>query len=914
MLSYILEVSICWSAFYLLYWLLLSRDTFFHFNRWYLVSTLLASLVIPAVEWELPVAESEIATVYFQPITVGVETFEVTVTATPITSGVELLDVLTWMYWAGMAFFMLRFLIGMRQIYRLYRRSEKRYRNGYQIILSEKVHPPFSFFNSLFLSKSVELDAEDRDAILRHELAHIRGGHSYDILILEILNAIFWCSPFIYLYRRSLRNVHEYIADAAVLRTTKKKQYGHLLIRQSQSGPAIAIANHFHSQLKKRILMMMRNPSKRRAMLKYLLVIPLTLLVLLVFSNAEAQESLQQQAEEVQQFVGEKLYSNTPTNSNVGQNVVTKVWGENFTKLEIVDGDIRFEAKDGVTIKMDTIPISLNSKSADDRVINFEIYYANGEVEKLTKIVNENEILKKINPSDIEAIDVYRDNGENLIKIWMKGARMSKPLEVTELDETPRLLGCEHIADKEARDRCAQSKMLEFVYTNIKYPAEARLKGVQGNVIVAFTIDENGNVKDPKIMRGIGGGCDEEVIRIVKQMPRWEPGKKAGKKVSSVIALPVKYILEEKDSKEIIVPREKSSNQDTIVTFDPVTYKETVKIVDYNKNGIFVVGYGEAKQAPSLLPDPVLDKIYKQDNPPTSLFAADVLQILDGQILSKSELQELDKKFKQAGGRMSTEMLTTLTPEVATKRYGEKGKNGAIIYQGLKFGESKENNSEIFKIVEEMPRFPGCEDSPGDEKVKKDCADRLMLEFIYKNIKYPQEARNKGIEGICVVSFIVGKDGVIREPKAVRSIGAGCDEEVIRLVNLMPKWIPGKQRGRVVDVQFMLPIRFKLSEEDKQQATAPANVKLPENTLQLQNFKASPNPTNGILNLSFRGERKPTLVKVFDLQGKELQSFNIQNFDGTFNEQLDLSNIPKGTLIINVLQGEKTYSEKVILQ
>ncbi len=211
MLSYILEVSICWGAFYLLYWLLLSRDTFFHFNRWYLVSTLLASLVIPAVEWELPhrVAESEIATVYFQPITVGVETLEVTVTATPITSGVEILDVLTWIYWAGMAFCMIRFLMGMRQIYKLYRRSEKRYRNGYQLILSEKVHPPFSFFNSLFISKNVELEAEDREAILRHELAHIRGGHSYDILMLEILNTVFWCSPFIYLYRRSLRNVHE---------------------------------------------------------------------------------------------------------------------------------------------------------------------------------------------------------------------------------------------------------------------------------------------------------------------------------------------------------------------------------------------------------------------------------------------------------------------------------------------------------------------------------------------------------------------------------------------------------------------------------------------------------------------------------------------------------------------------------
>lgn len=117
---------------------------------------------------------------------------------------------------------------------------------------------------------------------------------------------------------------------------------------------------------------------------------------------------------------------------------------------------------------------------------------------------------------------------------------------------------------------------------------------------------------------------------------------------------------------------------------------------------------------------------------------------------------------------------------------------------------------EIFKVVEEMPRFPGCENEKGDNKAKKECADKKMLEYIYKNIKYPAIARENGIEGTVVVTFVVEKDGSITDAKIVRDISGGCGEEAMRIVNMMPKWNPGKQRGNPVRVQFNLPVRFKL--------------------------------------------------------------------------------------------------------
>jgi protein TonB len=119
---------------------------------------------------------------------------------------------------------------------------------------------------------------------------------------------------------------------------------------------------------------------------------------------------------------------------------------------------------------------------------------------------------------------------------------------------------------------------------------------------------------------------------------------------------------------------------------------------------------------------------------------------------------------------------------------------------------------EIFKVVEEMPRFPGCEDLAAAER--KTCADRKMLEFIYKNIKYPAIARENGIEGTAVVTFVVEKDGKVTDARLLRDPKGGTGDEALRVVNLMNtegiRWVPGKQRGRPVRVQFNLPVKFKL--------------------------------------------------------------------------------------------------------
>ena len=119
---------------------------------------------------------------------------------------------------------------------------------------------------------------------------------------------------------------------------------------------------------------------------------------------------------------------------------------------------------------------------------------------------------------------------------------------------------------------------------------------------------------------------------------------------------------------------------------------------------------------------------------------------------------------------------------------------------------------EIFKVVEEMPRFPGCEHMPAAER--KACADKSMLEYIYQNVVYPKEAEKNKTEGTAVVQFVIEKDGSLSDVKVVRDPGDGIGAAAADVVNKMIKddirWMPGKQRGTPVRVMFNLPVKFRL--------------------------------------------------------------------------------------------------------
>ncbi|MCP3930402.1 MAG: energy transducer TonB [Bacteroidetes bacterium] len=175
----------------------------------------------------------------------------------------------------------------------------------------------------------------------------------------------------------------------------------------------------------------------------------------------------------------------------------------------------------------------------------------------------------------------------------------------------------------------------------------------------------------------------------------------------------------------------------------------------------------------------------------------------------KDEIIENVEDFED--GSIDAEDAVIIPPPVMKKEVIVPHVNKPILIQ------PEEKVPPIFKVVEEMPRFPGCEDSGGTMKEKKECADNKLLEFIYRNIKYPAIARENGVEGIVVIQFVIDKDGSISNARIVRDIGAQCGQEALRVVEFMNteelKWTPGKQRSQAVRVQFNLPVKFRLAKD-----------------------------------------------------------------------------------------------------
>ena len=144
----------------------------------------------------------------------------------------------------------------------------------------------------------------------------------------------------------------------------------------------------------------------------------------------------------------------------------------------------------------------------------------------------------------------------------------------------------------------------------------------------------------------------------------------------------------------------------------------------------------------------------------------------------------------------------------------EESDEEPIYYMDQTVEEPEQEEEEIFRVVEDMPRFPGCENQGLSKSERKTCSDKKMLDFIYKNIVYPEVAKTNGVEGRVIMKFMVGEDGSISKAQVLRDPGAGCGKEAVRVVNMMPKWRPGIQRGKPVKVWFTLPVSFKLPKEE----------------------------------------------------------------------------------------------------
>ena len=269
LMIYSLKVGVCLAVFYLFFKLLLSRETFHRFNRIVLLGAMVLSFVLPlcviTVYRELPVLPESPA-----------EEAVTTVAAEPPAEPFPWEKLAGGAFVAGAVVTLLGTCCSLFGVVRLVRRgSRERLEDGSVLVRTDRAVTPFSWGRYIVMSGK-DL-AENGDAILLHERAHLRLRHSLDLIVTDVAGCLQWFNPAMWLLRRELRAIHEYEADEAVLESgVDARDYQLLLIRKAAGGRWYSVANSFnHSKLKNRITMMLRKRSSRWAGARVLLLLPL---------------------------------------------------------------------------------------------------------------------------------------------------------------------------------------------------------------------------------------------------------------------------------------------------------------------------------------------------------------------------------------------------------------------------------------------------------------------------------------------------------------------------------------------------------------------------------------------------------------------------------------------------------------
>jgi len=629
MLIYLLQVTICLAIFYGFYHLALRKETLFHTNRMYLVITLLLSLVLPLVKIYIDARQADANAVLASYVFVGeyVNTFSAAV-GPPSNSTIPWGKLFAGLYISGMAVMVFRFLLAIKQIRVIRKHGIRTMVSGHACVLSADVKSPFSFFNTIYLPQDHSFGETELNEVISHEMAHVRGWHTWDVLMMEFLCILLWPSPMIYLYRKSLKEVHEFVADAAVLKDTPWENYARLLLSQQHHQLQNVLSNQLiYSQLKKRLLMMNKERSGFAARYKYLGIIPVLLVALVLFSFREKQSidisttgtnsisSFQENFGIFQSLVGIKstiqsdtlpevmmisLRNNQPVAASASDPEMqdgvppifpgckevpateqekcgtSKLWeyiGSNLVYPEMmrsagIQGIVIVKFTVGADGLVKNVSISKSLQPDADEVVTRIVKDMNAKVGKWQPA------LKDGKPVDAELSLPVKFALEN-------SAGEEKPMLYAE--ELPRFPGCEHIANAQERSACSTQKMYEFIYSNIKYPKEDRDNNIEGQCIVQFTIGADGSISEINVVRSPSEGLKAEVERIMRDMAampdKWTPAKDKGIYVAMQFTLPVKFKLQDDDSPKPVLPAPAiESSKEMTLEVSPNPAKETITV------------------------------------------------------------------------------------------------------------------------------------------------------------------------------------------------------------------------------------------------------------------------------------------------------------------------------------------------
>ncbi len=497
LLLYLLKVAVGTTLFYLSYLLLFRNDTFYSRNRIFLILTLILPALLPFIS--LPVlsdsfhADAPYA-IIIDKIAVPSDTSESTFSVPVTPFDYNLLFARIYFLVAG--YLLLRIIISIISTCLIIKKGTVENNQLPWLILTDKQLPPFSFFLYTVIPFKDYKNGSYSD-ILEHEAAHIRQGHTFDLLLSELFIAFQWFNPFIWLIKRSILLNHEYLADKVSLSKNKRPlEYQYRLLNFQNDMASISMVHNFNSAIKNRIIMINKKPTPKFAALKTIIFLPVLAIALYAFTRHDNNSNNPSQADQ----------------SGVISGIVTQADGKPLQGASLV-------------LKGTTVGTSSNSEG------RFRLINVPDEAILVVSYIGFKTINVKPDFSSGMVITLSRSTTSTGKIIVTPPAGSSSGSKIIKLvEEMPTYPG-------------GADEMLSWISKSIRYPLEAVKNNIEGLVYVNFTVGSSGKIKNVQVIKSVHHLLDTEAIRVISGMPDWKPGSQNGIPVDVDYVVPVDFNL-----------------------------------------------------------------------------------------------------------------------------------------------------------------------------------------------------------------------------------------------------------------------------------------------------------------------------------------------------------------------------------
>lgn len=535
--AFLLKASAGIILFYAVYWFFLKKETFYSANRWFLITTLLFAVLLPLFPLHYSViVEQENNANVFRTISDTFKHIPVISDSASTQNNFNWQQALLLIYLTGAVIFLLRLLTQTIILIHLMIKYRIKSLEGVRIVENEKYGLPFSFFNIIFINPKFHTQ-DDLPEILAQEKVHIRENHWFDLLFIELLTVIFWFNPFIWFFERAIKQNHEYLADKGVLAQGHGVgRYQAILLNQLMGMQIIGITNNLNFALNTNRLKMM---TKKKTSAKRLLRFSITLPVLAILLYAFAQPNYQ--------------VKDVETNNS------------EITLTEKVTGEKALTIKGKVTLKETGEPLpgacilikGTGIGTVSDRDGTFKLVDPNPELEDdggLNTTIVISFVGMETVQAQLGASKKHLDKRNGAITGTFKmeesivGIGLATKL-IPERKAPPPPPPPAPIRNGEKEVFYIVEDMPQYpggsdALNNYAYKMQQKIakeKGVKGEAMVLFTVNNIGKVTDIKIVEQDNDGVGKGAAMIASGMEDWTPGKQRGKPVRVKYLLPVEF-------------------------------------------------------------------------------------------------------------------------------------------------------------------------------------------------------------------------------------------------------------------------------------------------------------------------------------------------------------------------------------